>query len=883
VTSTPAGYVTPGYFNSVAGTGGNYSFPASLSVATSTAPSGGVLYVNGNVGIGTASPSYNLDVNGSIGIPATTGSATNGLVVTSSGTKLLNYQGFETAGISYAFFGTNRTYGVGGWSSTGWYGTRKGGSMQIENDELAYYQFAASSLTPVEVFSINSGGNTGIGEAAPGSKLSVSGNATIGSSYDTTAAPSNGLLVQGSVGIGTTTASGALNISGNTNIGGGGTLSLSGGASSGQGNIQLGAAANGGYDTNMLYLSGTDMTMGFLAGSSPAFLSTNGPYFGARGNSYTALSSQQGNLFFSSGWTGGMDSSEGEIRFITNAAGAGESVKFVIKNTGKVGIATTTPGSQLTVAGEIYSSTGGFKFPDGTTQTTAASGGTNYWTLSGSSLYPTSTAYNVGVGNTSPDVKLEVGDSSGQNTVKVTGNVTADMAPVYSLFRTGSIQWSMSATPSFMISANPTNYTDSYLSSSSKLTITSAGNVGIGENSPGSKLSVSGSATVGASYDTTAAPTNGLLVEGNTGIGTSTPAKRLHVAGGDIQISDTIPTITLSSAGGTNNYYIGANISDAVDGGLILGEGTAVTGGTVRISIAGAGNVGIGTSTASSLLTVNGNAAIGTSYVGTAAPTNGLLVQGKVGIGNSAPNASLQVGSAFSSDVTADTTGIILNTDGGTQTAGSMVITEYNQNAGAQVILRAAPGEPGVAGLSSGMRIGSIGARGFDGSAFSSGSVGLAGFYAGENFTASAQGTYFTIETTPIGGTSASRAERLRVTPAGYVGVGTTTPVNMFTVNGTATFTGHITAKSGTAPSVSSCGTGASIASGSTDTFGKVYFGSGSGGLCTVTFSSAYTNIPSCIITGASGVTFTTTTKSLLTIQTGTETFFNYACFGLNE
>jgi hypothetical protein len=40
-----------------------------------------------------------------------------------------------------------------------------------------------------------------------------------------------------------------------------------------------------------------------------------------------------------------------------------------------VGIATTTPGSSLTVAGTIYSSTGGFKFPDNTTQTTEGSTG----------------------------------------------------------------------------------------------------------------------------------------------------------------------------------------------------------------------------------------------------------------------------------------------------------------------------------------------------------------------------------------------------------------------------------------------------------------------------------------------------------------------------
>lgn len=41
---------------------------------------------------------------------------------------------------------------------------------------------------------------------------------------------------------------------------------------------------------------------------------------------------------------------------------------------GRVGIGTTSPGQKLTVAGTVESTSGGFKFPDGTTQATAASG-----------------------------------------------------------------------------------------------------------------------------------------------------------------------------------------------------------------------------------------------------------------------------------------------------------------------------------------------------------------------------------------------------------------------------------------------------------------------------------------------------------------------------
>src|SRR5262249_42581904 len=39
---------------------------------------------------------------------------------------------------------------------------------------------------------------------------------------------------------------------------------------------------------------------------------------------------------------------------------------------GNVGFGTTSPGNPLTVVGTIESTSGGFKFPDGTTQTTAA-------------------------------------------------------------------------------------------------------------------------------------------------------------------------------------------------------------------------------------------------------------------------------------------------------------------------------------------------------------------------------------------------------------------------------------------------------------------------------------------------------------------------------
>ncbi len=54
-------------------------------------------------------------------------------------------------------------------------------------------------------------------------------------------------------------------------------------------------------------------------------------------------------------------------------------------------------------------------------------------------------------------------------------------------------------------------------------------NVGIGQPAPGSKLSVSGNMSIGQTFSTLPALTNGLIVEGNTGIGTPTPVYKLDV------------------------------------------------------------------------------------------------------------------------------------------------------------------------------------------------------------------------------------------------------------------------------------------------------------------------------------------------------------------
>ncbi len=58
------------------------------------------------------------------------------------------------------------------------------------------------------------GQNVGIGTAIPASRLSVAGNVSIGATYALTAAPSNGLIVEGQTGLGTATPAHTLHVVG---------------------------------------------------------------------------------------------------------------------------------------------------------------------------------------------------------------------------------------------------------------------------------------------------------------------------------------------------------------------------------------------------------------------------------------------------------------------------------------------------------------------------------------------------------------------------------------------------------------------------------------------------------------------------------------------
>lgn len=104
---------------------------------------------------------------------------------------------------------------------------------------------------------------------------------------------------------------------------------------------------------------------------------------------------------------------------------------------------------------------------------------------------------------------------------------------------------------------------------------------------------------------------------------------------------------------------------------------------------------------------------------------------------------------------------------------------------GAAILIRKARGTQTVpSAVQSGDYIGGLISRGYGATAYQSANTGLIGFKAAENFTDTAGGTDFVVETTTTGGTS--RTEKARVTGSGIMYVGRTSQIagEKLSVNG---------------------------------------------------------------------------------------------------
>jgi hypothetical protein len=101
-------------------------------------------------------------------------------------------------------------------------------------------------------------------------------------------------------------------------------------------------------------------------------------------------------------------------------------------------------------------------------------------------------------GVSTPPVELTVGPITKQNTCRINGVSTANMAPVLSLFRHANAEWALSVHgDKFLIGTDPASYTDANLSSSAKFAIDASGHIGMGTTSPATSALLELSSTTG--------------------------------------------------------------------------------------------------------------------------------------------------------------------------------------------------------------------------------------------------------------------------------------------------------------------------------------------------------------------------------------------------
>lgn len=152
------------------------------------------------------------------------------------------------------------------------------------------------------------------------------------------------------------------------------------------------------------------------------------------------------------------------------AAGTGGGA-VTTDSSGNLALGTSTnPSYKLLVNGKVMSATGGFVFPDGTTQTTAAvAASSSQWTTSSTSIYYS--GGNVGIGTSNPGALFEIYNGGADTILKLSRGATTS-----TIIRVG--------TDGALVFANQ----------GTDLVTLKSGNVGIATTSPAYTLDVNGTA-----------------------------------------------------------------------------------------------------------------------------------------------------------------------------------------------------------------------------------------------------------------------------------------------------------------------------------------------------------------------------------------------------
>jgi hypothetical protein len=658
--------------------------------ASAGSPPANGLMVQGNVGIGTTSPSYNLDVTGTARVTG------NFSVDTTDALLSVNASNFVTTirrlvATEYATVGAINISTAGIYANVNY-------PLNLGVNSATYLTIAAGNQTDA--------GDIGIGTATPTSLLHTYEAAAKTAAYtgvlhdvfDTSSTASVNKVGMDIESTGTWTGTGAINTGLFVNASGGTTnyAAIFNGGNVGIGTTAPGALVSLGNNatnikmaifdngSNVLYGMGalnSNLTFGAAIGvnGTPQMVLSSSGFVGIGTTSPTVSFDVIGQGQFGSATTGGVrigiNGGVGDVAGINNAQSAYNPLQFrtsanptmYLDTSGNVGIGTTLPQTILNLGGNISAASwtsGGIDFSTSpATYTDTTSVGSSSITYRGANSFgtPTFASANAITVTDAATVMIAGAPIAGTNTtitnplaLEAFGNIKA-----FGIENFGSNAFFVGTSPSLTVGSNMIsqygmtlttgNFSNTglflagyygvalYTGGNERIDISSLGNVGIGTAAATSLLQSYDSAVKTAAY-------TGVL----HGVYDTSSTASVNKVGMDVESTGTwngtsaINTgLVINATGGTTNYaatFNGGNVGiGTTSPGALLSLGQTITTIKEAVYDNGTSLYGIGVN--------NGELTFGAAIAATGTPQMVLTNTGNVGIGTTSPNvnAALQV------------------------------------------------------------------------------------------------------------------------------------------------------------------------------------------------------------------------------------------------